>query len=100
MNQNANEAESFAGAFVVSEEGLLFFEVPIKMKAVLQDDFCSECRIGCHSPIHRAWVQGRQWNANLGSPNYGQRADSFRHFAWHISDAAVEADWRRRKASK
>jgi hypothetical protein len=28
MNQNVNEAESFAADFVASEEGLLFFEVP------------------------------------------------------------------------
>ena len=29
MNQNVNEAESFVGDFVASEEGLLFFEVPL-----------------------------------------------------------------------
>jgi hypothetical protein len=42
MNQNVNEAESFAGDYVASEEGRLFFEVPLSLTAVQADPIHSD----------------------------------------------------------
>ena len=61
MNQNVNEAESFVGDFVASEEGLLFFEVPFslidgKSGASLSHLHVSRCNGVVASDVAPMWV--------------------------------------------